>query len=75
MCLFISYVFPLILNNFFISQEKSTMNLVILILTSGVIIVLSYSVIRLVYFYITIMISIVIIILDIELHFNSKGKI
>ena len=42
MCLFISYVFPLILNNFFISQEKSTMNLVILLLISGVIIVLSY---------------------------------
>ena len=42
MCLFISYVFPLIINNFFISQEKSSLNLVILLITLAVIIVLSY---------------------------------
>ena len=42
MCLLISFGFTLILDNFFISQEKSSADLVILMFTSGFIIVISY---------------------------------
>ena len=43
LCLLISFAFPLILDVFFISKEKSTINLVMLMLFSGVIIIASYA--------------------------------
>ena len=42
MCWIISYIFPLILNNLFISQEKNSISLVILLFTLAVVILISY---------------------------------
>jgi len=47
MCMLISLMFPLIIDGYFINQEKSTTSLVALILVLGMIIIVSYSLVLL----------------------------